>query len=451
MWFNKKGKTDNKKDNDPEKLLALDIGTYKIRLIEGSVTPEGEILITYFSEKESAGMKRSAVSDLNLLTKVISELAGEYEERTNKKFAHCIVGISGLYTVSRNEFGETTVPSHTVTETDRKNVLQHAGAISLGDNMHIMHVIPQGYMTDSMNDDSQNNVSNPVGLRTMRLRAGVHLIACNEDRENDLRRAVEQVSADACADFMVCSGLAAADAVLSNEDKEIGVCVIDIGEGSTNIVLYHDGKLVMSCGIQPSGNDITRKISADCGITLNDSDYIKRDFGVAHIKYVSEDDPSILVQPPSPVNSDDVITITRECLAGNINYSLTNLLNIAKNRIEEYSNANKEPFMIGAGFVLTGGTAQLRNITAVASTNLAPTKIPMAVRTRIGLPRSISKNSVTMLNSPEYATAVGLLKRGFIQRSEENAELRMLAERKRQSQGISKLARTIKDWLSSEL
>lgn len=456
MLFSRGKKASAQKANAQDPLVAIDIGTYKVRLIAGMVSDNGEVEVSYYDEVPSQGMVGGSVSDLNALSEVLSGLVQKYEKTTQSKFSHCFVGISGKHIESRNEVGEATVPTHTITEADRENALQHASSIKIADYKHIIHVVPQAYMTDVMRDnfESEKNayIINPIGMSAMRLSVGVHLIACDEDQENNLRSAVENLSPDAVVDHVIFNGLAAADAVLTQAEKDIGVCLIDFGGGSVNVAVYHDGKLILTFGLGLGGISITKAIATHFGLPLNVSDIIKCDYGVAHSSYLGEGPDLIAVSPLDSDKEEDKVIVLKQTLANVIGYKLSDIFALISNRIDNYSRSIKEPIAIGAGYVITGGVSQTRSIALFAANQLKPknSKIATFVKTRVGLPRGVVGN-YDELNSPECATAIGLLRVGHAMQMEANHNLQMDAERKRQSNVLVKSWRAIKEWMSDEL
>lgn len=455
MLFQRNKASTNQADTQ-QPLVAIDIGTCKVRLIAGTVNEKGEVLVSYYNEKDSQGMVNGSVSDLHALSEVLSQLVQNYEQEMNTTFRHCIVGIAGKHIESRNEVGEATVPSHTITENDRKNALQHARSIKIADYKHLIHVIPQAYMTDVMRDNYDSDKSayiiNPVGMSAMRLSVGVHLIACDEDQENNLRSAVESLSPDAVVDQVIFNGVAAADAVLTPAEKDIGVCLIDFGGGTVNVAVYNDGKLILTFGLGLGGDSITKEIATRFGVPLSLSNVVKCNYGVAHSSFLNPDDQTLI--SISTTGTEESVVVTRQELATAICYKLSDIFAMITNRIDNYSRSIKEPIALGAGFVLTGGVAQTQGMAILATRKLLA-KDNMTIsskprKARVGLPRGVV-GDYEVLNTPACATAIGLLRLGHTIQEEENHEQLRAAEIRRKSGSVAKMWHNLKDWLSQEL
>lgn len=448
--FPKKAST--KEADTQEPLVAIDIGSYRIRLIAGMVSDTGEVDVVYYDERPSQGMFNGSVSDLHALSGVLSDLVQSYESATSNHFKRCMVSIAGKHIESRNEKGEATVPSHTITENDRKNALQHARSIKIADHTHLIHVIPQAYMTDVMRDSygsdySHDYITNPLGMSAMRLSVGVHLIACDEDQDSNLRAAVEQLSADATVEHVIFTGIASADAVLTQAEKEIGVCLVDLGEGTVNVAVYNDGKLILTFGLSLGGSAITKDIATRFGIPLHIADVVKCRVGTAHYVPQENDHPMVSIT----TEEEEQLCFMCSDLSGVIIYKLTDIFAMVCNRIDNFARTIKEPIALGAGFVLTGGVANTDELDYFVKKRVKFKEVSsLSNKVRIGVPRGV-KGNYEILNSPESATAVGLLRLGHNILQEENHEQLKAAERKRQNGVIAKTWRTIKDWLSQEL
>lgn len=440
MLFAKGSKGAQANANAQEPLYALDIGTSKIRLIEGNVLSTGEIEISYYSEIPSAGMVNGCVSDLNKLSEQISTLIQRYKQETENSFSKCFIGIAGRHIQSQNEKGIATVPSHKVTEIDRENALEHARSAKFSGYNHLLHVIPQAYETEDNTD-----ITDPVGLSALRLGVGVHLIACNEDQENNLRAAFEKLDNKIQIEHVIYNGIAAADAVLSQEEKEIGVCVIDFGGGTIDVSVYDRSKLVLTFGLDKGGSVVTRNIATNFGITLRSAEVIKLGYGVAHPYLLSDKEAHAKLA----VNeAEDKIYIERSKLSTSVAISLSDFFSMINDRLERYRQSSGLDMSIGAGFVLTGGVASTSGITTLAANKINNPDGTRA-KVRVGLPRNVSGN-YEGLKSPELATAIGLLRFGHaIRRDKLNKNL-VIKEIKKNNGMFSRMVTWTKDWLSKE-
>lgn len=440
MLFSKGNKVAQAQANAPEPLYALDIGTSKIRLIEGNVLSTGELEISYYADIPSSGMVNGSVSDLNKLSEQISTLIQRYKQDTEKSFSKCFIGIAGRHILSQNEKGFATVPSHKVTEVDRENALEHARSAKFSEYNHLLHVIPQAYEIDDITD-----IDNPVGLSTLRLGVGVHLIACNEDQENNLRAAFEKLDNKIQIEHVIYNGIAAADAVLTQEEKEIGVCVIDFGGGTINVAVYDRSKLVLTFGLDKGGSNVTRDIATNFSIPLRSAEVIKLGYGVAHPYLLSEKEASAHLAINEP---EDKILILRRNLSTVVGISLSDLFSTISDRLDRYRQSYGLDLSIGAGFVLTGGVASTTGITTLASNKLTDPDGTRA-KVRVGLPRNVIGN-YEELKSPDMATAIGLLRFGHALRRDKLNKNLVIKELKKNNSMFSRALIWTKDWLSKE-
>lgn len=441
MTLFKGKKADSVQDKAPEPLFALDIGTSKIRLIAGHVSDNGDVEITYFSQIASSGMVNGSVSDLNKLSDKISTLIQQYKQETQSSFSECFIGIAGRHIQSQNEKGLTTVPTHIVTEADKENAIEQARSAKFSEYNHILHVIPQNYEIDDSTD-----ITNPIGLSALRLGVGVHLIACNEDQENNLKAAFEKLDNKIHIEHVIYNGIAAADAVLSQEEKEIGVCLIDFGGGTVNVSVYDRGKLVLTFGMDQGGSSITRDIATRFSIPLRMAEYIKQKFGVAHPFLLDKDVANVKL---AVKDNDDRIYVRRDDLSTVVGIALNNFFKIINDKINRYRQHSGSELSLGAGYVITGGVALTEGITTLAHNKVTGPDSSRA-KVIIGFPKSLVGENSEKFRSPEMATAVGLLRFGHaLKRDKINKNL--VQKELRKNNGVfSKTVHWVKDWLSKE-
>lgn len=441
MIFHKGKKADSEQDNAAEPLFALDIGTSKIRLIAGHVSDNGDVEITYFAQTPSSGMVNGSVSDLNKLSDKISTLIQEYKTETQGSFSECFIGIAGRHIQSQNEHGLTTVPSHKVTEVDKENAIEQARSAKFSEYNHILHVIPQNYEIDETTD-----ISDPIDMSALRLGVGVHLIACNEDQENNLKVAFEKLDNKIHIEHVIYNGIAAADAVLSQEEKEIGVCLIDFGGGTVDVSVYDRGKLVLTFGLDQGGSIITRDIATRFSVSLRMAEYIKQKFGVAHPFLLDKDVVNVKL---SVKDNDDCIFIPRRDLSTAVGLALNDFFKTINDRIVRYRKSSRSDLALGAGFVITGGVALTEGITTLAYNKVTG---PDGTRSKviIGFPKGLVGDDCDQYRTPEMATAIGLLRFGHALRKDKINKSLVQKELRKNNGVFSKMITWTKDWLSKE-
>lgn len=445
MLFSKGNKAVANQAKAQDPLVAVDIGTSKIRLIAGSVLETGEVEVSYFAETPSAGITNSSVSDLNKLADKLSTLIHEYEATTEKTFTHCVIGISGRHIESKNEDGTTTVPSRKVTEADRENAIEQARMSKFSEFKHIIHVIPQTYSIEGTTD-----ISNPIGLSALRLGVGVHLIACNEDQESNLRTAFEMLSQQFTVDHVIYNGIAAADAVLTQEEKDIGVCLIDIGGGSINVSVYDQSKLVVTFGVEQGGLRITRDIATRYGMALSRAEFIKLKYGVAHPELLQDDEKDVILRLANgPDKEKDLLFIQRSDLATTVGLSLMDMLKLISDRLDRVRRSTNMSLTIGAGFVITGGVASTPGIATLAANVIAAGENTQRMKVKVGIPRGVISDNVAV-TSPDCATAIGLLRFGHSLNQDQYRKSHVEQDRNKGNGVISKSYNWAKNWLSRE-
>lgn len=436
----------SKSDDELDPLLAVDIGSSKIRLIAGSVDEEkGKVHVLYYTDAPSAGVINGAVSDIDKLSDIISQMIREYKDAMDLPFDHCVINISGSQIKSENNSGQFTVNTRKITEVDRLNAIEAARSIQFDRDNHIIHVIPQYYETDGSTE-----VTNPLGMSSSSLTANVHLIACNESQEINLRTVFERVSPNIVIDEVLYSGLAAADAVLSQEDKEIGVCLIDLGGGSINVALYDRGKLVFTYGRGDCGVRITRDIATSCGIQLKPAEFLKIRCGVAHPQLLTNENVGFSLNPHS--YSDEKLIIKGKDLAESICGSLWDILSMVHNQIDYLWKSEAVPPALGAGFVFTGGVANTVGIEALGRSFFENEAQMHRVKIRVGYPHNFDVADGVRENfkNPEYATVIGMLRLAAAIEKERRREHQALNEFKTSNRSLTKVMTGIKNWLNRE-
>ena len=468
MFFNKGNKELAKQGNAQDPLIAFDIGSSKIRLIAAEVSDDSVLHVSYYNEVPSSGMINGAVSDINKLANKLSTLVQEYTEDTGNRIEHCVIGIAGRHIDSTNAQGSATVPTRKVTEEDRLNALSSAKAHKFTENRHLIHAIPQCYMTDSSLD-----ISNPIGMSTVKLNAAVHLIVCNEDQENNIRAAFELMDANIKIDHVIFDGIAAADAVLSQEEKEIGVCLIDFGGGAINVAVYSFGKLVLTFGFDFGGQRITREIATQFGLPLAFSEFIKKEYAYAHTKLLPPEELKTRIKlelPKSSINGQsaqnggsdsgsgegetELVYIRYPDLVGVISIAIRDILQQINNRLESYNYDNSSALQLGAGFVFTGGSSNIVGLPLLAHALMVKDSKnrKQRVKARVGTPIGVEIDDGVNdkyrddVISPDCATVIGLIRVAHDINQNKQLDDLAAAERKRNSSSCRKVFNWARDW-----
>ncbi|KAE9541956.1 cell division protein FtsA [Ursidibacter maritimus] len=374
-------------------IVGLEIGTHKVVAVVGEVLPDGVINVIGSGVSPSKGVQGGSVVDLDAAVSSIQRAIEEAESISECKIMGVTLALSGAHITAFNESG--TVPlSGEVKAEDLDNAIHIARSIKLPDGLETLHIIPQEYKVDRL-----PATKNPLGLSGMRLQAQAHLITCHNDWLRNLKNAVERSKLK--IDQIIFSGLASSYSVLTEDEKELGVCLIDIGSGTMDVLVYTDGALRYSKVIPFGGYNITDYIANMLTTSRNDAENIKVQYGSAispptHFPEKKIEVAGLGGRAPRTFSKEQLSKITSQCyqdLLGIIANELTQL------RTDLYQKGIKQELI--AGIVLTGGGSQIEDIVECA-------KSVFGLQVRVGYPLNIT-GLTDYVNKPQYATVLGLL------------------------------------------
>ena len=401
-------------------IVGLDVGTSKIVVVVGELLPDGELNIIGLGQSDSKGMDKGGVNDLESVVKAVQRALHEAEMMADMKISSVYLGISGKHISSQDEIGMVAISEEEVTQDDVDNVIYTARSVRIRDEHRILHVIPQEYAIDY-----QERIKNPVGLSGVRMKAKVHLITCHNDMAKNIVKCAERC--DLTVDKLIFSALASSYAVLTEDEKELGVCVVDIGGGTIDIAVFYDGSLRHTSVFSYAGNAVTNDIAYAFGTPPTDAENIKVKFGCAQASLLHRDDTIEVAS----VGGRPSRTLQRQTLAEVIEPRYSELFGMVEAELKTVLAALKLE-KLAAGVVLTGGAAQIEGLVECAEG-------VFNAQVRIGSPLHI--NGLTeYVNTPVYSTAVGLLQFGKEQQFEPIADAAI--EKKNWSQ----LAKKISGW-----
>jgi cell division protein FtsA len=407
--------------------VGLDIGSSKIVLLIGEQLDNDVINIVGVGEVPSKGVDKGSVTDLDAVVIAISEAVALAEDMADCKISSVNLSVSGSHIHSLNESGTWAITDREVTAFDVESVLHNARSIKIRDDQRLLHVIPQQYSVDS-----QGHINNPIGLSGVKLKADVHLITCHSDLVKNLEKAVERCGL--AIDQLTFSGVASSTAILSEDEKELGVCVIDMGAGTMDLSVYIGGALRYSSVLGYAGNSVTNDIAIAFSAPPTSAEKVKVKYGCLKC---------------DNINSKETIELPNVGGRPAHNLQLQRLVNVIEPRYSELlTMVKKELFkfhrefeveglqqQLAAGFVITGGGAQIPGLVEVAE--IVFDNMPV----RIGSPENI-QGLAEDVSSPAYSTALGLLcykNDAFIEHQE-------VAEENRLSLFLEK----IKSWIKKE-
>lgn len=385
------------KSTDKKLVVGLEIGTAKVCVLVGEVLPDGMINIIGIGNCLSRGMDKGGVNDLESVVKCVQRAVDQAELMADCQISSIYLALSGKHISCQNEIGMVPISEEEVTQGDVDSVMHTAKSVRVRDEHRILHVIPQEYAIDY-----QEGIKNPIGLCGVRMQAKVHLITCHNDMAKNIAKAVERCGLK--VDQLIFSGLAASYAVLAEDERELGVCLIDIGAGTMDMTVYYNGALRHSKVIPYAGNVVTSDIAYAFGTPPSDAEAIKVRYGCALGNMIPKDDkvevPSVGGRPPR--------SLQRQALAEVIEPRCAELLQLVQDEILQLQNKLRHQGVkhhLAAGIVLTGGAAQMNGLVGCAQ------KIFHTHQVRVATPLNIT-GLTDYVHKPDYSTVVGLLHYG---------------------------------------
>ncbi len=370
-------------------VVGLDIGTHTVKAVVGEMLNDNFVSIVGVGTYSAKGMDKGGVNDLNLVSQSIQRAVNEMELMANCKVSSIVMAITGRHVQCQNENGMVAINHQEVEQEDLDNVIHAARSVPIPAERRMLHVLPQEYSVDV-----QEGVKNPIGMSGVRMNANVHIITCAEDMAKNYIKCTDRSSLT--VDTMVFSALAASYSVLTDDERELGVCVVDIGAGTIDLVIYSNGAIRYSAVIPVAGNQITGDIAKIFRTPINNAEELKVRHACALKDMVSMEDT---INVPS-VGGRPARTMSRHTLAEVIEPRYQELFEL----IHEEIKASGLEEQIAAGIVLTGGTVKMEG-----AVEFAEEIFQMPVR--VGTPNNI-KGLSDYVNDPSFAVAVGLLQYG---------------------------------------
>jgi cell division protein FtsA len=377
-------------------VVGLDIGTSKVCAIVAERDDEyaGGMHILGIGHAPSEGLNRGVVVNIEKTVKSIEQAVEQAEQQSGVKIRSVSVGIAGDHIDSFPSRGVVTIsnPDRVVTQKDVDRLLEDAQRVALPSDRRILHVIPQEYIIDG-----QDGIYDPVGMSGLRMEANVHLISGLVTAAQNIYRCVER--AGLMADDIVLEPLASSSAVLDDDEKEVGVAVIDIGGGTTDIALFEDRTIRHTAVIGIAGKMVTDDIRKGLGIIGEQAERVKREYGHALGSMIMHDEVFMI----PGIGGRKPMEISKKMLAEIIQPRMEELLEFALVELRKSGYLRR----LSAGIVLTGGGALLRG-----STELAQQVLGMPVK--LGIPSGFGGSALAPeVESPIYATGVGLVLNAF--------------------------------------
>lgn len=388
--------------------VGLDIGTTKIVAIIGRKNDYGKIEVLGKGKAKSNGVHRGVVNNITQTIQSIQQAVDEAENESNIEIKDVVVGIAGQHirSLHHSDYITRQDPEKVIDEEDIENLKNQVLKLVMLPGEEIIHVLPQDYKVDS-----QAEVDEPIGMFGGRLEANFHVVVGQVASIRNIARCVKSAGLEMAN--ITLEPLASAEAVLSQEEKEAGVAMIDIGGGTTDLAIFKDGIIRHTAVIPFGGNVITEDIKEGCSIIEKQAELLKVKFGSA---WPGENKENEIVSIPG-LRGRDPKEITLKNLSKIIHARVTEIIEEVFQEIKNYGYDEPKKKLI-AGIVLTGGGAQLKHIKQLV-------EYITGMDTRIGYPNEhLANDSPEELSSPMYATAVGLLMNGLEQKEKQQALLK---------------------------
>ncbi len=372
---------------DKSLIVGLDIGTSKVTALVGEYSPGQEIEVIGIGSHESRGMKRGVVVDIESTVQSIQRAIEEAELMAGCEIRSVYASISGSHTQCRNSPGIVPVATGEVTYTDLDNVLQAARAVAIPSDQKIIHAVPQEYIVDN----SQEGIRNPVGMSGVRLEVRAHIVTGALSAAANITKCVNRCGLQ--VDDLILSSIASSTAVLTPDEKELGVVLVDIGAGTTDIAVFVQGALRHTASLPIAGDQVTSDIAHMLRTPTPEAEQIKVRYACALAQLATAEET---IQVPS-VGDRAPRRLARQRLAETVQSRYEEVFEMVQ---AELRRSGFEE-LVRAGLVLTGGASRMEGVV-----ELAEEMLHMPVR--IGIPQHFSGLG-DVVGNPVHATGVGLL------------------------------------------
>ncbi|MBX3003405.1 MAG: cell division protein FtsA [Anaerolineales bacterium] len=368
-------------------VVGIDIGTTKICTIVARVEQDGRVRVLGVGNEPSQGVRKGTVVDINAVTRAISHSIDKAERSSGLEITSALVSLAGAHVSSANNIGAVGIANRVISHEDVGRALEVARAVAIPHNREVVHVIQRGFVVDG-----QDGIAIPVGMHGYRLEAQVHIITAASSVVDNLRQCVAESNVGVSQ--FVLNPLASAEAVLTPTEREMGVVVCDIGGGTTDMALLVEGDVLHTSVLGVGGNHVTSDIAHGLRLPFSQAEEIKLRYGHA---LPGEIDPTETFAVKA-VGASEAMEINRHEMSQIIEARMEEVFTLLHEEIGRTGYAELLP----AGVVLTGGSSLLKGLPELASRVL---HMPV----RVGQPDKLT-GMVDKLQSPAYATSVGLLK-----------------------------------------
>ena len=385
----------NETDN-PNMIVGLDIGTSKVVAIVGQLGETGGLDIIGIGSHRSRGLKKGAVVNIESTVESIQRAVKEAELMAGCTINSVYAGIAGSHIRSMNSHGIVAIREKEVMQHDLERVIDAAQAVAIPADQKVLHILPQEYIIDT-----QEGVKEPLGMSGVRLEARVHLITCATNAMQNIEKCIRRCGLE--VEEIILEQLASSYSVLTEDEKELGVCLVDIGGGTTDIAVFTGGSIRHTGVIPIAGDQVTNDIAMALRTPTQNADELKIRYACALTQLARPDEtikvPGVGDRPPRE--------LSRQSLAEVVEPRYEELFSLIQTELQRSGFED----LLAAGIVLTGGTSKMEGAAELAEEVFhAPV--------RIGAPHSVN-GLADIVRNPIYSTGVGLLLYGLQQNKEQ--------------------------------
>lgn len=380
-------------------VAGIDIGSSKITTIIAGCDPQKETVnITGVATVKSRGLRKAQIIDIEEAIKTITESVEGAERMAGFALSSAFVSLGGTHIESLNSKGVVAVaePEVEIRQEDVQRVLESARAISLSSSREILHVIPRHFIVDS-----QSGIKDPLGMTGVRLEAEAHIVTASATAMRNLKKCINEIGID--LESLVFTGVAAAEAVLTDTEKELGVCLVDIGGGTTDICIYQEGSLCFSSVLPVGANNVTNDLAIGLRVSLESAEKIKRFLGKRERRPILPGDQRVEKEKDEidlrPLKIPEAIkTISKKTVVeGIIRPRLNEIFAMVGEQLKKSGFGGATP----AGVVICGGGGQTVGVVKAC-------KRILSLPTRVGQPQGVS-GLIEEIETSAFAGTVGLV------------------------------------------
>ncbi len=379
-------------------IVGIDIGTSKVLAIVGEVGVDGELEVIGVGHHPAKGLRKGVVANIESTVQSIQRAVEEAELMAGCQIYSVFAGIAGAHINSFNSHGVVAVKDNEVTANDIERVIDAAKAMAIPNDQRILHVMPQDFIIDG-----QDGIREPVGMSGVRMEAKVHMITGAVSAAQNIVKCIRRCGLE--VDDIILEQIASSESVLTEDERELGVCMIDIGGGTTDIAIFCDGAIRHTAVIPIAGDQVTNDIAVAFHTPTQAAEEMKKKHGCTLVQLVDEtqmiETPSMGGRPPR--------TLSRQNLAEIIEPRIEELLMLVQ---AELRRSGFEE-IIGSGIVMTGGSSRVEGMIELAEEIF---HLPV----RLGVP-NYSGSLSEVVKNPIYSTGIGLIQFGHANKSQVSA------------------------------